>query len=59
MDSSVFISKARSAGEAAKLRRARALRSKEIEAFLSGASLVVAGLMLAVVYCLLKHQAVI
>ena len=59
MDSSEFITKARAAGEAAKnLRRDRACRA-EVEAFLSGGSLVLTGLMLAALYCLLKHQAVI
>jgi hypothetical protein len=55
MDSNVFIAKARAAGEAAKLRRSRAHRA-EIESLLSGGSLVLAGLMLAVLYCVLKHQ---
>jgi hypothetical protein len=55
MDHNKYIAMARAAGEAAKLRRARAYRA-EIEALLSGGSMVLAGLMLAVLYCVLKHQ---
>jgi hypothetical protein len=57
MDTNRFLAKARPAGRPAKLNRARANACKaELQAFLSGGIMVVTGLMLAVIYCMLKHQ---
>jgi len=55
MDTNHYIAKARAAGEAARVRRARAYR-EEVRAICSAGTMVLTGLMLAVVYCLLKHQ---
>jgi len=55
MDTNHYIARARAAGESARVRRARAYRA-EVEAFCSAGTMVLTGLMLAVVYCLLKHQ---
>jgi hypothetical protein len=55
MDSNIYIAKARAAGQAAKLRRARAF-TQEVIAFCSGGIMVFTGLLLAVAYCVLKHQ---
>ncbi len=55
MDTNQYIARARAAGEAARLRRARASRA-EIKAICSAGTMVLTGLMLAVVYCVLKHQ---
>src|SRR5207248_7945024 len=55
MDTNQYIARARAAGESAKLRRARAYRA-EVRAVCSAGTMVLTGLMLAVLYCLLKHQ---
>jgi hypothetical protein len=53
MDTNRFIAKARTAGETAKMRRAT---RKELKAFMSGGIMVFSGLLLAVAYCLVRHQ---
>ncbi len=55
MDANQYIARARAAGEAARVRRTRAYRA-EVKAICSAGTMVLTGLMLAVVYCLLRHQ---
>jgi hypothetical protein len=55
MNTNDFIARARAAGELARRRRAR-IYMAEFGAFCSAGTMVFTGFMLAVLYCLLRHQ---
>jgi hypothetical protein len=56
MEHNKYIHRARTSGEAARLRRRSREQMEEITAFCSGGILVLTGLMLAVLVCLCRHQ---